>query len=121
MSLNEAEVAALKVGDEVGIGGYGTYVSYSVRTVEKRTATQVTVAGERFNKRGNKIGGRSRFSATYLISVEEARERIAAQRATLARNQARNALREFSYSALSDEQLFSVRDLLNSFAKPEPK
>lgn len=75
----------LEVGDKVVIDNGNHYgASYKVATVEKLTATQLTIGGERFNRRdGVRIGDGDRYSyrtqlatAYYpnhrLMTIEEA-------------------------------------------------
>lgn len=112
------EVAALKVGDEVGMTSGNHYDPPRVGKVERRAATQVIIGGRRFNKYGRELGGSS-WSTRLLTSPEWARatryELIEKRKLSDAQNELRNR----NWNQLTLDQCKQVLDLLTSFATTE--
>ena len=106
--LTREQVAALKPGEKVGIrayaGWYGSRVS--IATVERRTATQVTVTGGRkFNKYGREVGEGSRYhSAPALINLDAALRMKAEQDADDRLARSRKYLNAYKYADLSQSE-----------------
>ena len=69
MNVNE-----LKVGDRVGVGGGGGwYQKCEIRTVAKRTATQVVLDdGSRWTTRGRLVGEGASYWRKHLMPEQEA-------------------------------------------------
>ncbi len=109
------DIESLKVGDEVGVGG--SYTVYLAK-VERKTATTVIVGGKRFNKRGYETGTGSRFMRDFLITAEDARERIAEAKIKRQRREMVDRLRNHPFGHLNDAQLAEVTALLASY-KPQ--
>ena len=107
--LTQHDIAALKVGDKVGVSG-GHYVA-SIEVVTRRTATQVIVPSGRFNKYGRLVGSDS-WSSRHLVSVADAIE----ERNEHAKRRRRQALGRYAWDALTDEQVEQVARLLATFA-----
>lgn len=109
--MTNAEIAALQVGDEVGVCKRGSWES-SVKRVTRRTKTQVTVTGGmRFTATGYEIG--SSFRRAYLIKPDVAMAQAAEERAERLTAQARNRLSQQRWSDLTYEQCCRVQAVLD--------
>lgn len=97
------DATILKVGDKVGIGGMGEVVP--VKTVARRTATQVILDdGTRWNKRGRRIG-QDGWHRDWLMTEQEAQERNAEAEQRRKRNELIRQVREIALRGVSDEGL----------------
>lgn len=68
----------LNVGDRVGVCPSGWYPVPEIRTVTRKTATQVILDdGSRWNKYGTQLGEGSSYHRSHLMTVEEAEKQRA--------------------------------------------
>lgn len=96
----------LKVGDKVGVSGYGWNPIHSIKTVAKRTATQVVLDdGSRWNKHGHKIGEHSAWHRSYLMTVADAESRNAEETKRRARLALVREVKDFDWNDVDDEGL----------------
>jgi hypothetical protein len=111
--MYDVSVPDLKVGDKIGVSGGGWEPMPEIRTVAKRTATQVVLDdGTRWNKYGRKVGhGSSGYYRQRLMTLAEAEE----QRAEALKNRARKKLmrdvRDLDLDKISDEGLQKILDI----------
>lgn len=97
------DVTTLNVGDRVGVGGHGELCP--VKTVARRTATQVILDdGTRWNKRGRRIGDGG-WARDWLMTEQDANERNEEARAKQVRRELVRMVRDFQLNDVSDDGL----------------
>lgn len=103
----------LKVGDRVGVGGGGWNPVFTIRTVAKRTATQVVLDdGSRWTRRGYRVGEAARYTRDFLVSEQEANERNEDARKKQERSALIREVRDTDFRAVSDEGLRLILQIL---------
>ena len=104
----------LKVGDKIGVSGFGWNNAAEIRVVAKRTATQVVLDdGSRWNKYGRKIGEGSTYQRQFLMSEQEAATRNAEERKRMKRLALIGKVRDLNFKNVSDEGLIAILQLAN--------
>ena len=107
--MNDIDVLAMSVGDLVGVcngGGWNTIAE--LRTVARKTSTQAILDdGSRWNKYGRKVGQTS-WSRSFLVTAEDARQRISAQVAERIHNGLVRKVRDLKLSEITDKGLLAI-------------
>lgn len=114
--LTQREVAALKVGDEVGVSGIYAYEAPFLEKVTSVLKTQIVVGTRRFNLQGRQIYVQHRYEARYLLTREECQRRIAYKAEEAANLAAVGKLEQFRWRDLNTGQAQRVLELLSLFA-----
>lgn len=97
------DTSNLKVGDKVGVGGCGEMAP--IKTVARRTATQVILDdGSRWNQRGRKVGNAG-YSREWLLTEQEAQERNADAEKRRKYNELVREVREIALRSISEDGL----------------
>lgn len=114
--LRSDDIEKLAVGDVVGVTG-NYYSGPSIKSVERRTKTQVILnGGMRFNLSGRQVGG-STYSSMHLCTAESAREDLRVMKLERWRKDTGSFMRQFNYAQLTDDQITQVLELLKSFTE----
>ena len=109
----------LNVGDKIGVSPGGWDPVCEVRSVTKKTTTQITLDdGSRWTQRGKKVGESSSWHGSFLITVQDAEERNAASRLKRERAMLVNELRNAQYGNLTLEAL---RELVAALKRLGPQ
>ena len=102
-------VTDLKVGDLVGVADTGFNSMCEIKTVAKRTATQVVLNdGSRWTRNGRKVGEGDRFYRAFLLTEQEAIERNAEENKKRKRNALVTQARDIRFKDISDEGLVMI-------------
>ena len=118
MTMGYVDVPSLKVGDSVGVSNRHND-GCSILQVAKRTATQVILSdGSRWNKYGRNIGVKgSLFGRSLLLTVADAKDRIAEYHKEIARAKLVNQFRAIEWRELSDGQLLRIIEIAQEKSK----
>jgi hypothetical protein len=108
MSLTEEQRNNLKVGDDVGVASKFDFIKIS--KVTKITASQITVGDTRFvRKTGMEVGsGGKSWRSDFLLSVEEAKQRIANREAAMEASKRFAFVRDYPLRQLTDDQITRI-------------
>ena len=111
--------ADLKVGDKVGICSGGWETRCELRTVKRRTATQIILDDDtRWTKYGKKVGESSSYHGSWMVSEADAHERIAEQKA---RHERFSLLREIRDANYKDMPTTALREIADAVKRHQPK
>lgn len=111
-------VSELKVGDRIGVsGGAGWYQKADIRTVAKRTATQVVLDdGTRWTKSGRMMGDHSKYWRKYLITEADAITQNAETEKVLARKRLIDSVEDIKFKNVSDDGLRMILQVAKDHA-----
>ena len=99
----------LKVGDKVGVVGGGWGDTCVIRTVAKRTATQVVLDdGTRWTRRGYKVGSGGSYYREFLVDERDAIQRAADYEARTKRSKLIQMVRDLDLKQIANEGLTAM-------------
>ena len=111
--------ADLKVGDKVGVCSGGWEHRAELKTVARRTATQVILDDHsRWTLRGKRVGEASSYHGSWLITVEDANELIASQRVKDERASFMRVIEDADYRSMTT---VALREISGAVKRHEPQ
>lgn len=110
-------VDELKVGERVGVCGGSWNTACELRMVARRTATQMILDdGSRWNKRGREVGKGTGYYRRFLVSEQEAIERIKDETTKRARRELVREAEDIKLGSISDDGLRMILRLAKDHA-----
>lgn len=108
----------LNVGDRIGVSPGGWDPMPEIRSVTKKTATQITLDdGSRWTKRGRKVGESESYHGSFLIAVEDAQERRVEALRKRERLALTRELRDALYGKLPTDALREMVEIIKKYSQ----
>lgn len=115
--IEKVVVSELKVGDRVGVSDSGWTPDISIRTVTKRTPTQITLDdGSRWTKYGRKVGESHSYLSSFLLSEKDAIERKSEADAKRKHQLLVQKCKDIDFKRVSDEGLVMILQVSKDYA-----
>lgn len=106
-------IADLNVGDRVGVCFRGWDTRCELKAITRKTATQIVLEdGTRWTKYGRKVGEGVSYHASFLVSEDDAQERIAEYKAKAELQSLLRTIRDADYKAMPVERLRQIAALV---------
>ena len=114
--------ADLKVGDKVGVCAGSWETRCELKTVKRRTATQIVLDDDsRWTMRGRRFGDGASYHGAWLVTEAEALELIDDQRAKRERAALLREIKDASYSNMTTVALREIADAVKRLDAAEKK